>query len=70
MEINGNNIITSYGNTAVSKPHVIGVRRPLDASDNNLSGTYPMDANDFLIDEGNSNTISNIQSCDKYCDSK
>lgn len=54
----------SYGNTAVSKPHVIGVRRPLDASDNNLSGTYPMDANDFLIDEGNSNTISNIQSCD------
>ena len=51
----------SHGNTAITKAHIIGTRRPLDASDNNLTGTFTMDGNDFLIDDG---TVSNIQSCD------
>ena len=36
----------SYGNNAVTVMHQLGVRRPLDGSDNNAS---TMDANDFYI---------------------
>ncbi len=54
----------SHGNTAITKAHVLGTRRPLDASDNNLSGTFTMDGNDLLIDDDNANTVSNIVSSD------
>ena len=54
----------SHGNTGVTKSHSLGTRRPLDGSDNNLTGTFPMDGNDFLIDDDSSNTVSNIASSD------
>ena len=48
----------SYGNNAVTVMHQLGVRRPLDGSDNNAS---TMDANDFYIGNG---SVTNIESCD------
>jgi hypothetical protein len=54
----------SHGNTGITKSHGLGTRRPLDGSDNNLTGTFPMDGNDFLIDDDSSNTVSNIASSD------
>ena len=54
----------SHGNTGVTKSHILGTRRPLDGTDNNLTGTFPMDGNDFLIDDDSANTVSNIASSD------
>jgi hypothetical protein len=54
----------SHGNTGVSKSHILGTRRPLDGNDNNLTSTFSMDGNDFLIDDGSANTVSNIASSD------
>ena len=58
----------SHGNTSISKAHILGTRRPLDGTDSNLSGTtpadFPMDINDFLIDDGSLNTIASVESCD------
>lgn len=54
----------SHGNTGVTKSHILGTRRPLDGNDNNLTSTFPMDGDDFLIDDDSANTVSNIVSSD------
>ena len=54
----------SYGNTGVTKSHILATRRPLDGSDNNISAPFTMDGDDFLIDDDSANAVSSIVSSD------